>query len=76
MQILGSSLQVTTDNQLIHKAASKYLYSVCIQEKFIRETSLRKGLVLIVSGRGWNYVGVAIVMVNCTVKHAVKHKKK
>ncbi len=28
---------------------------------------------MIVSGRGWNYVGVAFVIVNCTVKHAVKH---
>ncbi len=33
-------------------------------------------VVLIVSGRGWNYVGVAIVIVNCTVKHAVKHTEK
>ncbi len=28
---------------------------------------------MIVSGRGWNYVGVAVVIVNCTVKHAVKN---
>ncbi len=31
---------------------------------------------LFVFGRGWNDVGVAVVIVNCTIKHAVKHTDK
>ncbi len=38
---------------------------------FSKRTEKRPGM--IVSGRGWNYVGVAIVIVNCTVKHAVNY---
>ncbi len=55
-----------------------YFTLASFQGQFVsKRTERRKrDLVLIVSGRGWNYVGVAIAIVNCTVKHAVKHTVK